>query len=198
MPTSKAVHFSRPLRKVKLIATQAPTAPQPPATFSSDELEAAKQQQYQRGCNDTSALMEQHLIEQREEILHLQEKTFANLVSRSQELVDQLRNALPQLTLEATRRVLANVEIDNDLVVRLVDELLAEICEGRQPIEVSLSARDLQLIEGNDQQFREKYPELEFRLDAELQSGDCIVRSRHGAIDGRISTKLKSVERALR
>jgi flagellar biosynthesis/type III secretory pathway protein FliH len=91
---------------------------------------------------------------------------------------------------------LANVEIDQNLVVRLVEELLAEICEGRQPIEVSLSAHDLQLLEGNSQRFREKFPEIEFRVDAELQPGDCMVRSRHGAIDGRLSTKLKTVEQA--
>jgi len=198
MPTSNAVHFSRPLRNVKLSAKKLPTGVQPAVTFSATELEAAKQEQYQQGCTDTSALMEQHLVEQREEILHLQERTFTNLASRSQELVDQLRAALPQLTIEAVRRVLANVEIDRDLVVRLVEELLAEICEGRQPIEVSLSAHDLHLIEGNDQHFREKFPEIEFRLDPELGDGDCIVRSRHGAIDGRLSTKLKSVERAFR
>src|SRR5262249_23179421 len=191
MPVT-TVHFLRPLRNMKLVR------PRPAIMVNAAELELAKKESYERGCTDTSAVMEQHLVEQREELLHLQEKTFANLAKRTEELVDQLRDVLPQLTLEAMRRVLANVEIDHNLVVRLVEELLAEICEGRQPIEVSLSAHDLQLIEGNDQRFREKFPELEFRLDAELQPGDCIVRSRHGAIDGRLSTKLKTVERAFR
>jgi flagellar biosynthesis/type III secretory pathway protein FliH len=161
-------------------------------------LEAAKQESYQRGCTDTSALMEHDLVEQREEVLHLQEKTFANLVTRNADLVEQLRLALPELTIEAVRRVLANSDIDRELIIRLVEELLTEISERRQPIEVSLSARDLQLIEGNDARFREKFPQIDFRLDAELQPGDCIVRSRHGAIDGRLSTKLKTLERVLR
>jgi flagellar assembly protein FliH len=192
MRSTKTVQFSRPLRNVKLVGASSSPSP----TFTAAELEAAKQESYQRGCTDTSALMEQHLVEQREELLHLQEKTFTSVVTRNQQLVDQLRSALPQLTLEAVRRVLANIEIDHDLVVRLVDELLAEIREGRQPIEVSLSAHDLELIEGSDQHFREKFPEIEFRLNPELEPGDCIVRSRHGAIDGRLSTKLKTVERA--
>ena len=76
--------------------------------------------------------------------------------------------------------------------MRLIEELLTEISEGRQTIEVSLSAHDLKLIEGNDARFREKYPEIEFRADADLRPGDCIARSRHGTIDGRLATKLKT------
>jgi flagellar biosynthesis/type III secretory pathway protein FliH len=170
----------------------------PPVVITAEQLEATKKESYQRGSADISALMEQHLVEQREELVHLQQKTFASLVARQEDLVEQLRNALPELALEAVCRVLANVEIDRELVVRLVEELLAEITQARQSIEVSLSAHDLKLIEGNEAGFREKYPEIEFRADPELQPGDCIARSRHGAIDGRLATKLKTVELAFR
>jgi flagellar biosynthesis/type III secretory pathway protein FliH len=190
MPKANTIQVSRPLRNVRLVR------PAPPAFYTADDLEAARRESYQRGSTDTSALMEQHLVEQRDEILHLQDKTFAALIDCNNDLVTQLRSALPELTLEAVRRVLAQTEIDRELVLRLVEELLTEISDGRQTIEVILSARDLELIEGVDARFREKFPELEFRADAELQSGDCIARSRHGAIDGRISTKLKTVERA--
>lgn len=190
MVKTKAIHFSRPLRNVKLVTAN------PPALYTAADLEAAKKESYQRGCTDTSALMEHDLVEQREEIVHLQEKTFANLIAQNTKHVDQLRAALPEVTIEAVRRVLANTEIDRELVVRLVAELLAEISEARQPIEVSLSEHDLQLIEGNDVKFRQKFPEIEFRSDPELERGDCVVRSRHGAIDGRLSTKLRTLERA--
>jgi flagellar biosynthesis/type III secretory pathway protein FliH len=190
VPRAETVQISRPLRNVRLVR------PAPPVFYTAEELEAARKESYQRGCTDTSAVMEQHLVEQRDETLHLQDKTFAALIDRNNDLVTQLRSALPELTLEAVRRVLAQTEIDRDLVLRLVEELLAEISEGRQTIEVILSARDLELIEGVDARFREKFPELEFRADADLQPGDCIARSRHGAIDGRIATKLKTVERA--
>ena len=188
----EAIHFSRPLRKVTLVG------PKSAVVYSAEEFEAAKKESYHRGSTDTSALMEQHLVEQRDELLHLQQKTFAALAQRTGELAQQLRQALPELTLEAVRRVLAETKIDRALVVRLVEELLTEISEARQPIEVSLSAHDLKLIEGHDQRFREKYPEIEFRLDPDLQPGDCLARSRHGAVDGRLATKLKTVEQAFR
>jgi len=191
VPPTKKIHCSRPLRNVKLASAT-------PTVYSAEELEAARQESYQRGCTDTSALMEQHLVEQREELVHLQQNTFATLIARNQELVAQIRAALPKLTVEAVSRVLANVDIDADLVVRLVEELLSEISESRQPIEISLSAHDFKLIEGNEEHFREKYPEIQFRIDPDLKPGDSIVRSRHGAIDGRLTTKLKTVERAFR
>ena len=71
MPSADAIHFSRKLRKVKIVPLQ------PPVFYSAAELEAAKKESYQRGCGDTSAVMEQHLVEQREELVHLQDKTFA-------------------------------------------------------------------------------------------------------------------------
>ncbi|HEX4666343.1 MAG TPA: FliH/SctL family protein [Chthoniobacterales bacterium] len=190
MPTAKTAQFSRPLRNVRLVRAASPVS------YTAEEWEAARKESYQRGCADTSAMMEQHLVEQREEILHLQDKTFAAVIDCNNNLVTQLRNALPELTLEAVRRVLAQTEIDRELVLRLVEELLSEISEGRQTVEVTLSAPDLALIEGVDTRFREKFPELEFRADADLQPGDCIARSRHGAIDGRLATKLKTLERA--
>lgn len=190
MTATEPLHFSRPLRNVRI------AGPQPPVLVTAEELEAARQEGYQRGCADTSALTEQHLVEQREEILHLQQKTFAALLARGQELAEQVRNALPELTIDAVRRVLAKTEIDRDLVIRLVEELLTEITDNRQMIEVSLSGHDLSLIEGIDERFREKYPQIQFHLDPDLQPGDCIARSRHGAIDGRLATKLETLERA--
>lgn len=192
MPAIESIRFSRPLRKVTLVG------PQLPVSRHAAEMEAVKNESYQRGCADTSAVMEQHLVEQRAELLHLQDKTFAALIDRNNDLVEQLRRALPELTLEAVRRVLAKTEIDREMVLRLIEELLSEITEGRQTVEVSLCAHDLGLIEGADARFREKFPEIEFRAETELTPGDCIVRSRHGAIDGRIATKLNTVEQAFR
>ena len=192
MAQVKSISLPKPLRKVALARANSSVV------TTSDEIEAAKKESYQRGCADTAALTEKHLLDQRDELIHLQQKTFAGLIAQNYALVEQLRAVLPDLVLEGARRVLAQTEIDRDLVVRLIEEILAEISDGRQAIEVSLSAHDLALFESVEDSFREKYPEIEFRIDSELQPGECVARSRHGAIDGRFETKLKTVRQAFK
>jgi flagellar biosynthesis/type III secretory pathway protein FliH len=55
----------------------------------------------------------------------------------------------------------------------------------------------LKLIESFQAGFRERYPQIEFRADPDLQPGDCVVTSRFGALDGRLATKLRSIDRLL-
>lgn len=186
------IQFLQPPREVVL----APATPEP--SFSAADLEAARREAYQRGFEDASAMLETQLVEQREELVHLQQQTFQSVANQHESLIEQLRAALPDLTMETVRRVLAGVEPDRAAVTLFVNELLSEIAPGPGLIEISLSERDLQLIAGYEADFREKYPQLEFRLDAALRPGDCLLRSRFGALDGRLATKLKTVERFLR
>ena len=53
---------------------------------------------------------------------------------------------------------------------------------------------DLELIAGYDAGFREKHPEITFRANPDLRSGDCMVQCRFGTIDGRLATKLRALE----
>ena len=55
----------------------------------------------------------------------------------------------------------------------------------------------LKLMENYQAGLRNRYPQIEFRADPDLQPGDCIVTSRFGALDGRLATKLRSVDRIL-
>ena len=52
-------------------------------------------------------------------------------------------------------------------------------------------------IEGEDE-LLEGYPNVKFFEDSSLSSGDCQIKSRFGLLDGRISTKLRKVERELK
>ena len=52
-------------------------------------------------------------------------------------------------------------------------------------------------IEGEDE-LLDGYPNVKFFEDSSLSSGDCQIKSRFGLLDGRISTKLRKVERELK
>lgn len=186
------LQFSQPLKNVVLATTEESQA------FSAQDLEAAKKEAYQRGFHDASGLLEQQVIDQRHEMMHLKQETFRSLENQHQSLIEQLKQAVPELVMEALRRIFTGLEIDRDMVLRIVGETLRDISPGRQTLEVTLSPHDLELIRDHENDFREKYPAIEFRADSELRPGDCKVRTRFGVIDARIATKLKSVESFLR
>jgi len=108
-----------------------------------------------------------------------------------------VRGVVPELTLEIVRRVLCGMEPDKDAVLRIVDEVLRGVSPGPEAVEVCLSERDLKLIETFQTAFRDRYPQIEFRADQDLRPGDCVVTSRFGALDGRLTTKLRNVDRLL-
>lgn len=192
MPSFSAIKVHAPLKALFLAGTK------PRPTFTEEELAAAKREAYQRGSEEASRLIERQMMEQRTDIMHLQSQTFAALAQQHAALVQQLRDVLPELAMEAVARILATAEIDRDAVLRITRDLLSEIAPGPEQVEVQLAPRDLELIVGYEEGFREKHPGIAFRADAELRPGDCVVRSRFGVVDGRLATKLRTVEEFLK
>jgi flagellar biosynthesis/type III secretory pathway protein FliH len=165
--------------------------------YTAQDMETARREAYQRGFEDASAMIETQLVEQRQEVAHLQQKTLQSLANHNDSLVRQIRVAIPELTMEIVRRVLGGMQPDPDAVFRIVNEVLQGIAPGPETVEVSLNDHDLKLIENYQAGFRDRYPQIEFRADPDLLPGDCIVTSRFGALDGRLATKLRSVDRLL-
>ncbi len=182
------IQFSRPPKFVAL------AGPDKPAAFEKEAVREA----YQRGFEEASAQFEKQIVTQRNEITHLSQETLRSLENQHQSLVEQLRTAIPDLVTEVARRVFAGLEIDRDMVARLVNEALHEVAPGADALEVALSPHDLALIEDLEKNLREKYPAIVFRADSTLQPGDCVARTRFGVIDARIQTKMKTVGRFLR
>jgi flagellar biosynthesis/type III secretory pathway protein FliH len=187
--SANSIKLTSPLLAVKL-ATAAPA----PA-YTAQEMDAARREAYQRGFEDASAMIETQLVEQREEVSHLQQNTLQELAGHHDDLARQIRAALPELTMDIVRRVLGGMKPNKDAVQKIVDEVLQGIAPGPGTVEICLSECDLKLMETYQAGLRERYPQIEFRTDPELQPGDCIVTSRFGALDGRLATKLRSVDR---
>ena len=186
------IQFSGALKSVAIVPEVQPRF------FSEAEMEAALQEAYQKGVEETSILLEQQTLGERNELAELANKTFHLLQTQHDSLVQQLRGVIPDLVMETVNRIFAGFEMNRETVETLVNEILREVPPGKQALEVVLSPHDLELIQEIQADFRERYPSIEFRSDAALNSGDCVARTRFGVIDGRLATKLKTVESFLR
>jgi flagellar biosynthesis/type III secretory pathway protein FliH len=188
VPSHKIVHFSEPVKAVVLAGAKATPV------FSQDAIEAARREGYHHGAEEASRTLERQLLEQRTELVHLQSETFAALTAQHAAMWEQLRAVVPELVMEAVARILGGTQPDRAAVIRIVDDLLGELTPSAEAVEVQLNPADLELISGYDTNLREKFPAIAFRPNSELRSGDGVVRSRFGTIDGRLGTKFRTVE----
>jgi flagellar assembly protein FliH len=167
------------------------------ALAQRESLEKACEEAYQRGFDEASSLLNRQILEQRSDLVHLQESTLRGLAGQHAALVAQVSALLPELAVEIARRVLAGIEPDRDLLRKIIEETLGEISPGSANVELRLCPHDFELMDGLADDFAHKYPGLLIVADAELSPGDCRARSRFGEIDGRLCTKFENVARTL-
>lgn len=186
------VRFAQPLRGVK-IARESAAGAAPDAA----EIEARLREAYQKGFNEASTHINQQILDQRNEVNHLRDHIFRSLEEGVSHAIAEVRAALPVLTMQALRRVLARAEITRETVAAIIDELLAEIGPDVGPIEVRLHPSDLRLVEDLEPQLARVHPGLRFVGDEALARGDTQAVTRYGKVDARLQNKLEKIEASL-
>jgi flagellar assembly protein FliH len=163
------------------------------------ERELAEQTQaaYRRGGDDARAMANHQLVEIRADVQKLSEGVFKELSGMEAALMAQLREALPGLALEIARRLFAGFDPDAVMLERLCREALDQLFPEKEGLELSVCPQDGELLEGVDASWKTKYPGLRVTFDPSLARGDCVVRSRFGITDARMTTKLSALERGL-
>lgn len=186
------VRFAQPLRGATIVReTAADAAP------DSAEIEARLREAYQKGFHEASTHINQQILEQRNDVNHLRDHLFRSLEEGVAHAVAEVRAALPVLTMQALRRVLARAEISRDTVSTIIDELLAEIGPDVGPIEVRLHPSDLKLVEDLEPQLARVHPGLRLVGDESLARGDTQAVTRYGKVDARLQSKLAKVEASI-
>lgn len=182
------VAFSTPPRFIGLPSQVASLS------YSLKEYDLAVSQARNEGREAALAEFEAESVKLREDVVAVIEGAFARIQERHESAIVQMRALLPQLVGEATRRVVAGVPVDANLVKAVVKDLLEEVAPGAETVEVQLCAPDLARVTGFDEELRHKFPSIHLMENRELAPGDCVVRTRFGVIDGRVSSKIKAVE----
>jgi flagellar assembly protein FliH len=182
------IAFSEPLRFIGLPG-QANTL-----TYTAAEVDEAIHGAYDRGFSEAKAATEAELIKLRADAKAVIDGAFSKVVERHEYALDQIRMLLPRLVSEATARVIAGVEVSSELVRAVVNDLLGDVTPGSDTVEVQLCPADLAKVTGFDQELRHKFPNIHLTGNRELQPKDCVVKTRFGVLDGRLESKLKSIE----
>ena len=190
MAFAKLVTFDRPLKGAVWPGQAA-------RSVSEAEVSARCQAAYNSGVDAARSAADQQMVEFRSEMGQLSSGVLEKLSAMEPVLLDQLREALPALTLDIARRLFAGFEPPAEVVERLWREALEQLYPERENLELSLSPRDAELLEQLNPEWRGRYPGLKVRPDPTLTTGDTMVRSRFGLTDARQSTKLTALERAL-
>jgi flagellar biosynthesis/type III secretory pathway protein FliH len=180
----------QPLKAVRIAREAAPQ-------LTAAQIEARVREAYQKGGADAAGAINQQILEQRAEVNHLRERLFRSLEESATAAVAEVRAALPVLTMQALRRVLARVEISRETVDGIVDELLSEIGPDVGPIELRLHPADLALVQDLEPQLSRVHPGLRFVADEGLKRGDCQAVTRFGKVDARLQNKLEKLEASL-
>lgn len=190
MSSPERVRLWQPLSGVRIVRD----GPPPP---TAEELQARLRESYQQGYADASAHINQQILEQRNEVRQISERLFHSLEDCVTSAVAEVRDALPVLTMQALRRVVAGVEITREAVMSVVDELLGEIGPDMGAIEVRLHPADLSLVTDLEPQLSRIHPGLRFAADESLSRGDCQAVTRFGKVDARLRNKLDKLETSL-
>jgi flagellar assembly protein FliH len=187
--------------KARLPFTEAPlsihVAGQSPALYRAEDLQRVRSEAEGQVREVLEREFESRVARLRQDWEALQQGLFQSMSDRFQGALNQMRELLPQLVVESTARVLGGVEVDGRMVKGVVEDLLQEVAPGTEALEVQLCESDLRQLEAAQADLKHRFPGISLRVNPELKSGDCVVRTRFGVIDGRLSTKLKGLETLL-
>lgn len=186
MPYAKLIAFDRPLSGAVLPGGRG-------RNCNEADIAELTEAAYRRGVDATRASADQQMVEFRHDMEQLGDGVFKKLAELEPALLAQIRDALPGLAVEIGRRLLAGYEPPPEVVARLCQESLEQLYPERDGLEISLSARDADLLNTLNPAWLKLYSNLRIRIDAGLAPGDCQVRSRFGLTDARQETKLAAL-----
>lgn len=190
MAFAQLIAFHRPLAGAALPG-------QAGRTLTETELAAKLQEAYRQGEDAARASADQQMVEARAELAELSEGVLKKLSGLESALLAQVRDALPGLAVEISRRLLVGYEPPADIVERLCRDALEQLFPEREGLELSLCPRDAGLLNSLNPDWLKRYPGIAIRPDPALVPGDCLVRSRFGLTDARQETKLAALAHSL-
>jgi flagellar assembly protein FliH len=182
------------------------TFPSPPREIrlrSGSTAEAEKQASeaaaYERGLADGERRLSQQLLEQRNEMLHLQNGVLASLQRSASDVIRQSQEAVTQLAFLIAEKIVGQLPVTESAVEHSVKEALAQVEKATEFL-VELNPEDLALLQKSGSPLLsagEGSKKFEFQGAANISRGGCMVHTHFGVIDARRETRWELVLQAL-
>ena len=192
MKWSESITLEHPLRDVRLL-TKAPA--QDWEAHLRDREAAA----YENGRRDGERALGEQLLQQRNEMVELQNGVVNSLRRTLPQMIHEAESALINLALESAQKIVAGLPIDAQTVEAVVREALRQV-EDTAEIVIRLHPDDLALLHKHESPILNGLPEtgpLRYSGSAEVTRGGCIVQTRFGMIDARRETKMEQLRQTL-
>jgi flagellar assembly protein FliH len=156
-------------------------------------MSRAREEARQETSDAVTEAYDEQITKLKADVSAIVERILTEMVRKHEDALEQMRTLLPDLVREAMSRIVSGITWEESAIKSVVSDLLAEVAPGAENVEVQLCRVDLNRMEKFQSQMRQKFPTLQFSVNDELGSGDCIVKTRFGVLDGRLTTKIQSV-----
>jgi flagellar assembly protein FliH len=182
-----SLSFSEPLKLVHLAGEGSV------ARFSAADLTSAREEARQEASQAVTQAYDAEIAKLKDDVSAVVEKVLKDIVLQHADALEEMRCILPVLVKEAVARIVGSFEWDDAAIKGVVSDLLAEVAPGSENVEVQLCRVDMARVEQFQNQLRQKFPSLRFAVNDDLVSGDCMVKTKFGMLDGRVATKINAV-----
>jgi flagellar assembly protein FliH len=192
MKWSETITLARPLLDVHVTTL-------PPESELESRVRAAEQAAYERGRHDAEKNLGEQLLQQRNELLELQQGVLESLRNAVPDVIQQTEGALFQIALESAKKIVAGIPIEPELVEAVVREAVAQTKETAE-ITIQLHPDDLALLHKHPSPILQGLPEagpLKFIGSSEITRGGCLVQTRFGLLDACRETKIEQLRESL-
>ncbi len=183
----KNITFDKSLREVSVVYSG-------PARVDHDEVVKREEAAYERGKQEATDVMNQQILHNRREVHQLLGQTLEVMDEKVEKCMHDMLDEIPGLVTHIVRQLIKGIELDGKAIQGIIDDVLHDLPSGKQPMDVYLSPRDLEVFKTFTSELEQNYPNISFQDDSELSSGDCRAESLFGAIDARMETKLKHIQ----
>jgi flagellar assembly protein FliH len=190
MALTKLITFNQPLISAKIKTGLG-------AYVTTVDFDTKMKASYQEGYNAARSEANVQLVELRADMQRLSDEVLKKLAQCEALLLGQLREALPDLAIDISKRLLSGYTPSAEVIEAIAQETLSQLYPEKESLELHLCPKDAQLLETANPAWRSRYTKLTIVEDESLNSADCVVRSRFGVTDARISSKLKSLANTL-